>query len=93
MVGDSIASDITGGRAAGMFTIWIDPAQESPPPSCVDLRVRDLNELHQLWRVARRRLIEPAARQLRYIWISASCDSSSSPTRAGFALPPVCFIT
>ena len=53
MVGDSIASDITGGRAAGMFTIWLDPVQEGPPPSCVDLRVRDLIELHRLWQSAR----------------------------------------
>ncbi|MGP0064305.1 MAG: HAD-IIA family hydrolase [Isosphaeraceae bacterium] len=53
MVGDSIASDITGGRAAGMFTIWIDTAEDGPAPSCVDLRVRDLVELHQLWRAAR----------------------------------------
>jgi glycerol-1-phosphatase len=53
MVGDSIASDVTGGRAAGMFTIWLDPDQEGPPPGCVDLRVRDLDELHRLWRAAR----------------------------------------
>jgi HAD superfamily hydrolase (TIGR01450 family) len=53
MVGDSIASDINGGRAAGMLTIWLDPIQEGAPPSCVDLRVRDLIELHQLWRSAR----------------------------------------
>ena len=26
MVGDSTSSDIEGGRAAGMFTIWLDPA-------------------------------------------------------------------
>jgi HAD superfamily hydrolase (TIGR01450 family) len=53
MVGDSTASDITGGRAAGMFTIWIDPNHQGPPPSCVDLRVPGLDELHRLWRSAR----------------------------------------
>jgi 4-nitrophenyl phosphatase len=53
MVGDSTASDIAGGRAAGMFTIWIDPDDPGPPPSCVDLRVRGLDELHRLWREAR----------------------------------------
>ncbi len=53
MVGDSTASDIQGGRAAGMFTIWIDPIPQGPPPGCVDLRVSDLEELHQLWRQAR----------------------------------------
>jgi 4-nitrophenyl phosphatase len=53
MVGDSTASDIEGGRAAGMFTIWLDPIQDRPPPSCVDLRVRDLGELRDVWRAAR----------------------------------------
>jgi 4-nitrophenyl phosphatase len=52
MVGDSTQSDIRGGRAAGMFTIWIDPQGDDPLPACVDLRVRDLVELHQLWRRA-----------------------------------------
>ena len=28
MVGDSISSDIEGGKAAGMFTIWIDPEND-----------------------------------------------------------------
>ena len=31
MVGDSTASDIAGGRAAGMFTIWLDPEDERFP--------------------------------------------------------------
>jgi 4-nitrophenyl phosphatase len=52
MVGDSTQSDIRGGRAAGMFTIWLDPDQGEPVPACVDLRVRDLAELHELWRRA-----------------------------------------
>jgi HAD superfamily hydrolase (TIGR01450 family) len=50
MVGDSIASDIIGGRGAGMFTIWIDPAKTAEVPDCVDLRVSGLDELHRLWR-------------------------------------------
>jgi HAD superfamily hydrolase (TIGR01450 family) len=53
MVGDSIASDIIGGRAAGMFTIWIDPERTDEVPDCVDLRVTGLEELHQLWSAGR----------------------------------------
>jgi 4-nitrophenyl phosphatase len=54
MVGDSTASDIEGGRAAGMFTVWLNLSHEGPPPECVDLHVRDLGELQRLWRNARR---------------------------------------
>jgi 4-nitrophenyl phosphatase len=53
MVGDSTVSDIAGGRAAGMFTIWLDPEDNDSQPDSVDLKVRDLPELHQLWRRAR----------------------------------------
>jgi HAD superfamily hydrolase (TIGR01450 family) len=53
MIGDSQSSDIKGGRAAGMFTVWLDPENDDPKPSCADLKVRDLRELHQLWRKAR----------------------------------------
>lgn len=53
MVGDSTASDIAGGKAAGMFTIWLDPEGTAGPPDSVDLKVRDLTELRQLWRQAR----------------------------------------
>ena len=53
MVGDSIASDITGGRAAGMFTIWLNSNEDEITPTSVDLRVRDLHELHRSWRAAR----------------------------------------
>jgi HAD superfamily hydrolase (TIGR01450 family) len=49
MVGDSTSSDIEGGRAAGMFTIWLDPRDDHPTPACADLKVRDLLELHHLW--------------------------------------------
>jgi HAD superfamily hydrolase (TIGR01450 family) len=54
MVGDSISSDIEGGKAAGMFTIWIDPEDDGMQPTCADLKVRGLPELHELWRHARR---------------------------------------
>jgi 4-nitrophenyl phosphatase len=50
MVGDNLASDITGGRAAGMRTIWIDTKHSSPKPSEADLRVGSLVELLRLWR-------------------------------------------
>jgi HAD superfamily hydrolase (TIGR01450 family) len=53
MVGDSTASDIAGGRAAGMFTIWLDPDGTASQPDSVDLKVRGLTELHELWRKAR----------------------------------------
>jgi HAD superfamily hydrolase (TIGR01450 family) len=53
MVGDSTASDIRGGKDAGMFTIWIDPEDDDIQPSTADLKVRGLPELHQMWRKAR----------------------------------------
>jgi 4-nitrophenyl phosphatase len=53
MVGDSASSDIEGGHAAGMFTIWVDPRDDEPKPSCADIKVRDPAELHELWRRAR----------------------------------------
>jgi FMN phosphatase YigB (HAD superfamily) len=53
MVGDSTASDIKGGRAAGMFTIWLSPQEDPNPPASVDLEVADLSELNRLWREAR----------------------------------------
>ena len=38
MVGDSISSDIEGGKAAGMFTIWIDPENDDSQPTSADLK-------------------------------------------------------
>jgi len=55
MIGDNHASDIIGGHAAGMFTIWIGDAKAadfSPKP---DLVVSDLAELRRLWLDARGR--------------------------------------
>jgi hypothetical protein len=36
-----------------MFTIWLDPENDDPKPASADLKVRNLAELHQLWREAR----------------------------------------
>ena len=49
MVGDNLPSDIAGGRAAGMLTIWLDDRTGLPLPPEADLKVASLNELHQLW--------------------------------------------
>ncbi|MFO0889556.1 MAG: HAD-IIA family hydrolase [Isosphaeraceae bacterium] len=48
MVGDNLPSDITGGRAAGMFTVWLD-GRSGVPPREADLRVSSLVELRSLW--------------------------------------------
>ena len=53
MVGDSTASDIEGGRAAGMFTIWLNREYRGPILESVDLHVRDLVELRRLWQRSR----------------------------------------
>src|SRR5271166_5160414 len=55
MVGDNLCSDITGGRGAGMFTIWLDEDPSAPLPPEADLRVKNLIELHALWEAERRR--------------------------------------
>ncbi len=52
MVGDSTASDMQGGRSAGMFTIWLNPDPDEIVPTSVDLMVHDLEELRRLWRSA-----------------------------------------
>jgi 4-nitrophenyl phosphatase len=50
MVGDNLPSDIAGGRAAGMFTVWIDPLEHPSIAPEADLRVKGLIELLRLWR-------------------------------------------
>jgi HAD superfamily hydrolase (TIGR01450 family) len=56
MVGDSYFSDMAGGIAAGMFTVWLNPEPESSsnreetPP---DLKFPSLDALHQAWQNAR----------------------------------------
>lgn len=51
MVGDSLATDVAGGRAAGMFTVWVDPGGENRAGRA-HLTVRSLAELLELWRQA-----------------------------------------
>lgn len=50
MVGDSHDADVVGGRAAGMFTVWLSTADDPPPAVAPDLVVADLIELRRLWR-------------------------------------------
>ena len=52
MVGDSQASDIVGGRAAGMFTVWVAPHEDVPALVEPDLAVDGLPDLLRLWREA-----------------------------------------
>lgn len=49
IVGDTVASDIAGGRAAGMVTIWINPSGKPHHSLQADVVVRSLVELHELW--------------------------------------------
>jgi 4-nitrophenyl phosphatase len=49
MVGDSLSTDIAGGRSAGMFTIWVDPEGSADAEGRADLVVRSLEELRDLW--------------------------------------------
>ena len=47
MVGDSYENDVRGGRAAGMWTIWYNPAARPPPAGARDhdAQVTALNSL------------------------------------------------
>jgi len=49
MVGDSLSSDIAGGRAAGMYTIWINASGQASSANHADLTIQSLSELHQIW--------------------------------------------
>jgi 4-nitrophenyl phosphatase len=57
MVGDNPASDIVGGRAVGMFTIWLDADARAEPEAEAeaepDLTVASLIDLLRLWRDGR----------------------------------------
>jgi glycerol-1-phosphatase len=53
MVGDNLESDIKGGRAAGMFTIWINAQPHAIMPAEADLEVKSIRELLDLWRDSR----------------------------------------
>jgi HAD superfamily hydrolase (TIGR01450 family) len=57
MVGDSLETDVVGGRGAGMFTIWVEPAGNDHGEGRADLVIRSLAELGELWRKSRGRLI------------------------------------
>jgi 4-nitrophenyl phosphatase len=54
MVGDSLVTDVAGGRAAGMFTVWLDAAGDGDGEGRAHLTVRSLDELRDLWVAARR---------------------------------------
>lgn len=53
MVGDSLATDVAGGRAAGMFTVWLDPSGDGGEEGRADLTIRSLGELQELWGATR----------------------------------------
>ena len=51
IVGDSLTSDIRGGRNAGIRTCWLNPAGEDPRPDIIpDYTVRTLEELPALFK-------------------------------------------
>ena len=49
MIGDNPASDIVGGRAVGMFTVWLDSDMRCDDHAPPDLTVSSLADLHRLW--------------------------------------------
>jgi HAD superfamily hydrolase (TIGR01450 family) len=49
MVGDSLASDVAGGRAAGLHTVWLAPDGDGRPAEAPTLTVRGLGELLEAW--------------------------------------------
>ena len=49
MVGDSLTTDLAGGRSAGMRTVWVDASSAGHEPGQADVTVRDLAELLSLW--------------------------------------------
>jgi glycerol-1-phosphatase len=50
MVGDSLTTDVAGGRAAGMATVWVDSSGGRGEPDQADAVVRGLDELLESWR-------------------------------------------
>lgn len=59
MVGDSQASDIVGGHAAGMFTVWVAPHEDVPALVEPSLAVHGLPDLLRLWQEAVERASSP----------------------------------
>ena len=53
MVGDGLTTDIAGGRAAGMATVWLDPGGANGGEGQADLVVPDLARLLEAWQAAR----------------------------------------
>ena len=49
MVGDSLATDVAGGRSAGMATVWVDGSGARRGQGDATVTVRDLVELRELW--------------------------------------------
>ena len=54
MVGDSLATDVAGGRGVGMFTVWVDLGGDGDGDGegRASLTVRSLDELLHLWRAS-----------------------------------------
>ncbi len=52
MVGDSLETDVAGGRRMGMFTVWLDASGDGDDGGRADLTVRSLEELRELWTAA-----------------------------------------
>ena len=53
MVGDSLATDVAGGRGMGMFSVWIDADGQGEGAGQASLTVRSLGELLEAWRNSR----------------------------------------
>ena len=53
MVGDGLTTDVAGGRAAGMATVWLDPDGGDQAPGQADMVVPDLARLLEFWKGAR----------------------------------------
>src|SRR5262249_40146708 len=54
MVGDGLETDVTGGRGAGRFAIWLDAEWRGDGGGRADLVVRSLDELRERWGQSRR---------------------------------------
>ena len=48
MVGDSLTSDILGGKNAGMKTVWVNPAHKDPGSIKPDYEIEALSQLEEL---------------------------------------------
>ena len=49
MVGDSLTSDIQGGKNMGITTVWVNPAHDQPRPDLIpDYEIEYLSQLQSL---------------------------------------------